>query len=254
MRGMAEGEAIVAYREGVCVCPEDLVTVTCAEISVEGFAGTSGQYYNSWQRLNYATQSTPPNTTVSLEAHSPPSQLANKEISNSYWKNPKITLKHQISVLEYRTGTIYTSKHAFRFKMTSTSACCPLCGKMGSINHIPLRCLKPTMNGMHTNRHHVGLSFYVKALSKGRYGSSLVSMDACRNERLLEQDIKVPENISRAIPDWVFPNGTDSSAQNQSRPDAVFVRSITGQPSHIDLNKIPPQDREIHLVIITDDI
>eukprot|EP00983_Pelagomonas_calceolata_P011691 376766-Pelagomonas_calceolata.AAC.1 len=29
------------------------------------------------------------------------------------------------------------------------------------------------MNGMHTNRHHVGLSFYVKALSKGRYGSSL---------------------------------------------------------------------------------
>eukprot|EP00983_Pelagomonas_calceolata_P008054 262246-Pelagomonas_calceolata.AAC.1 len=27
MRGMAEGGAIVAYREGVCMCPEDLVTV-----------------------------------------------------------------------------------------------------------------------------------------------------------------------------------------------------------------------------------
>eukprot|EP00983_Pelagomonas_calceolata_P000641 23833-Pelagomonas_calceolata.AAC.1 len=24
MRGMAEGEAIVTHREGVCVCPEDL--------------------------------------------------------------------------------------------------------------------------------------------------------------------------------------------------------------------------------------
>eukprot|EP00983_Pelagomonas_calceolata_P045356 1139696-Pelagomonas_calceolata.AAC.1 len=36
MRGMAEGEAIEAHREGVCVCPEDLVTAACAEISVEG--------------------------------------------------------------------------------------------------------------------------------------------------------------------------------------------------------------------------
>eukprot|EP00983_Pelagomonas_calceolata_P018631 584378-Pelagomonas_calceolata.AAC.1 len=36
MREMAEGEAIVAYREGVCVCPEDLVMVTCAGINVEG--------------------------------------------------------------------------------------------------------------------------------------------------------------------------------------------------------------------------
>eukprot|EP00983_Pelagomonas_calceolata_P112582 1159894-Pelagomonas_calceolata.AAC.2 len=35
MRGMAEGEAIAAHREGVCLCPEDLVTAACAEISVE---------------------------------------------------------------------------------------------------------------------------------------------------------------------------------------------------------------------------
>eukprot|EP00983_Pelagomonas_calceolata_P098816 1158391-Pelagomonas_calceolata.AAC.4 len=60
----------------------------------------------------------------------------------------------------------------------------------------PLRCLNPTMNGMHTNRHHVGLGFCVKALSRGRYGSSLIGMDACRSKRLLEQDIEVPENIS----------------------------------------------------------
>eukprot|EP00983_Pelagomonas_calceolata_P015965 506274-Pelagomonas_calceolata.AAC.1 len=38
---------------------------------------------------------------------------------------------------------------------------------MDSINHIALRCMHPTMNGVHTDRHHVGLSSYVKALSKG---------------------------------------------------------------------------------------
>eukprot|EP00983_Pelagomonas_calceolata_P082237 1155857-Pelagomonas_calceolata.AAC.9 len=104
------------------------------------------------------------------------------------------------------------------------------------------------MNGLHSSRHHVGLSFCAKALSKGRYGSSLVGMDACQNEKLMEQGIEVPENISQAIPDRVFPYGTGSSAQHQSHPDAVFVHSIPGQPSHIDPTKIPPQDRDIHLV------
>eukprot|EP00983_Pelagomonas_calceolata_P030135 944103-Pelagomonas_calceolata.AAC.1 len=78
------------------------------------------------------------------------------------------------------------------------------------------------MSGMHVNRHHVGLSFCVKALSKGKFGSSLIGMDACHNERLLNQEIQVPENISLAIPDWVFRNGTSSSARHQSRPDIIF--------------------------------
>eukprot|EP00983_Pelagomonas_calceolata_P018264 572294-Pelagomonas_calceolata.AAC.1 len=72
-------------------------------------------------------------------------------------------------------------------------------------------------------------------------------MDACRNERLLEQGIEVPENTSRTIPDWFFPNETGSSARHLSRPDAVFVRSIPGRSHHLDPTKIPPQDRDIHL-------
>eukprot|EP00983_Pelagomonas_calceolata_P061611 1146904-Pelagomonas_calceolata.AAC.2 len=32
------------------------------------------------------------------------------------------------------------------------------------------------------------------------------------------------------------------------RPGAAFVRSMPGQPSHIDPTKILPQDRNIHLV------
>eukprot|EP00983_Pelagomonas_calceolata_P029017 909077-Pelagomonas_calceolata.AAC.1 len=73
-------------------------------------------------------------------------------------------------------------------------------------------------------------------------------MDACRNERLLEQGIEVPGNIPRTILDCFFPNDTDSSARRQSRPDAVFVRSTPGRSHHLDSTKIPPQDRNIHLV------
>eukprot|EP00983_Pelagomonas_calceolata_P002291 78002-Pelagomonas_calceolata.AAC.1 len=70
----------------------------------------------------------------------------------------------------------------------------------------------------------------------------------CRNERLLYQGIHAPENISRAIPDWVFPSGTGSPAQHQSRPVAIFVRSIPGRQPHLDLSKLLLQDRDIHLV------
>eukprot|EP00983_Pelagomonas_calceolata_P057501 1145094-Pelagomonas_calceolata.AAC.2 len=78
------------------------------------------------------------------------------------------------------------------------------------------------MSGMHTNRHHVGLSFCVRALSKGRSGSSLI--------------------------DRFFPYGTGSPAWHRSRPDAIFVRSIPGRRAHLDPSKIPLQDRDIYLV------
>eukprot|EP00983_Pelagomonas_calceolata_P057498 1145092-Pelagomonas_calceolata.AAC.1 len=56
------------------------------------------------------------------------------------------------------------------------------------------------------------------------------------------------ENISRAIPDWAFPNGTGSSARHQSRPAAIFVRTIPGRQAHLYPSKIPPQDKDIHPV------
>eukprot|EP00983_Pelagomonas_calceolata_P129530 1161615-Pelagomonas_calceolata.AAC.1 len=39
-----------------------------------------------------------------------------------------------------------------------------------------------------------------------------------------------------------------SSARHQSRPDVIFVRSIPGRRAHLDPSKIPPQDRDTHLV------
>eukprot|EP00983_Pelagomonas_calceolata_P026411 829410-Pelagomonas_calceolata.AAC.1 len=58
--------------------------------------------------------------------------------------------------------------------------------------------------------------------------SCVHGMDACQNERVLEQGIEVPEN------NLVNPNGHGSPARRQSRPDAVFERSIPGRSAHID--------------------
>eukprot|EP00967_Tisochrysis_lutea_P036113 scaffold43397_cov19-Tisochrysis_lutea.AAC.1 len=48
-------------------------------------------------------------------------------------------------------------------------------------------------------------------------------------------------------PDLLLPISTGSSARHQSRPSAVFVRSIPGQLAHIIPVNIPPHDRDIYL-------
>ncbi|KAF5839257.1 armadillo-type protein [Dunaliella salina] len=68
------------------------------------------------------------------------------------------------------------------------------------------------------------------------------------NERLLDRGMQVPAHISRAIPEWVFPNGAGSPVRHQIRPDAISVLPIPGRQTHLDPSKIPPQDRDIHLV------
>eukprot|EP00983_Pelagomonas_calceolata_P123750 1161041-Pelagomonas_calceolata.AAC.1 len=209
-----------------------------------GSSDVSGYHYQRWQKHN---NTIPPSTTANTEAHNPITQLANKEISNSFWQNPDIFLKQQINVMKYQTDTLYTQRHAFSFNFSSSSRKCPLCDDMDHIDHLLLKCTNSTMSGMHTNRHHEALSLCVKAFSKGRRGSSFVGMDGCSNKRLLDQGIEVPENITRDIPDWVFPNSTGSPARHQSRPDFLFVRPIPGRQAHLDPSKIPPQDRDIHL-------
>eukprot|EP00983_Pelagomonas_calceolata_P095377 1158005-Pelagomonas_calceolata.AAC.7 len=83
--------------------------------------------------------------------------------------------------------------------MSSTPTRCPARGKLNSINRIALKFSNPTMNGMHTNRHHVGLGFCIKALNKGSQGPSLIGMDACQNNRLLEQGTAYYGNVIKPL-------------------------------------------------------
>eukprot|EP00983_Pelagomonas_calceolata_P024179 760511-Pelagomonas_calceolata.AAC.1 len=49
-----------------------------------GSADISGYHYQRWQKINDTIS---PTITANTEAHNPISQLANKEISKSFWQN-----------------------------------------------------------------------------------------------------------------------------------------------------------------------
>ena len=96
-----------------------------------------------------------------------------------------VTLKEQTNVLKYRTDTLFNGKHARRFSGHPGPSPCPLCGAPDSTSHTLLRCTHPQINRMNINRHHQALSICGEAISKGDFGSYIVSIDACNTERLL---------------------------------------------------------------------
>eukprot|EP00983_Pelagomonas_calceolata_P047289 1140561-Pelagomonas_calceolata.AAC.2 len=59
---------------------------------------------------------------------------------------------------------------------------------------------------------------------------------------------KFQKTVHEPFQTGFFPNDTGSSARHQSRPDAIFVRSIPGRQAHFDPSKIPPQGRDFFLV------
>jgi hypothetical protein len=95
-----------------------------------------------------------------------------------------VTCKEQEQVLKYRTDTIDTDKHTKRFSHTTGPATCPSCGGSDSAPHILLRCNSHTLKRMHINRrHHHAVSLCGEKISKGKLGSAIVTMDACKSEK-----------------------------------------------------------------------
>eukprot|EP00983_Pelagomonas_calceolata_P016809 529382-Pelagomonas_calceolata.AAC.1 len=80
-------------------------------------------------------------------------------------------------------------------------------------------------------------------------------MDACCREKLQEQSMEVPENITRDIPDWASKFSQwywplcPASKPSRCRICAPYPREV--HPSRLersDPKMIPAHDRDIHLV------
>ena len=159
-----------------------------------GTVNTDTYCYSNWQDL---LKSAPPSSQA---------PWAHSQLSNKFWQAANITTKDKQHVIKYRTDTIHTAKHSARFNQQNSSANCPLCGAPDSSNHILLRCNHPTLQQMHINRHHLAVSLCGAEISKGDLGSSIITMDAHNNDKLSHLNIHPPHNITRTIPDWLFPN------------------------------------------------
>eukprot|EP00983_Pelagomonas_calceolata_P014042 449813-Pelagomonas_calceolata.AAC.1 len=76
------------------------------------------------------------------------------------------------TILQYRTGTLYSQKHAIRFKR-STNPLYPLpgCHQLGSALHVLSGCPNHIISSMKTECHNVAGRMIIKALSKSPWGA-----------------------------------------------------------------------------------
>ena len=197
-----------------------------------GTANLSTYSYQNWQNLLRMSNAHP---------------TANPKISNAFWHMKAVTLKEQTNVLKYRTDTLYNGKHARRFSGHPGPSLCPLCGAPDSTSHTLLRCTHPQINRMNINRHHQALSICGEAISKGDFGSYIVSTDAFHTERLRSLDMEIPNTVHRHIPHWLFPSRQPPHTQ-LSRPDGIIVLPLEGRDSTHHPQDMNPRDRDIHLI------
>ena len=133
--------------------------------------------------------------------------------------------------MKYKTGPLYNQKHAVLLKL-STSETRPLCPQADSALHILSGCQHTQIRNMITKRHNLACRMIFKAISKtGSLGSCNVSKDIGSNERMIMQNLQVPETAeSRIVPKWLFqPRFPDTDRFTSSRPDFVLVTPIAAK-------------------------
>eukprot|EP00983_Pelagomonas_calceolata_P065698 1148697-Pelagomonas_calceolata.AAC.1 len=77
-----------------------------------------------------------------------------KKISNAFRSMPCTSSPMKLTILQYRTGTLYNQKHAVCFKR-STNPLCPLpgCHQLDSKLHMLPGCQNHIISNMKTERH-----------------------------------------------------------------------------------------------------
>jgi len=98
---------------------------------------------------------------------------ANTKTSNTFWTFSKVTFEQKRNVMQFRTGTLYNQKIAYRNGKAS-SLNCLLCRHTDSQFHMLSGCQHETMKNMITERHNIASRLIAKANSKGEYGGSII--------------------------------------------------------------------------------
>jgi len=135
--------------------------------------------------------------------------------------------------MKYRTGTLYSQKHAVWFKH-SIRLTCPLCPQLDSALHIFSGRQHTQIRNMITERHNLACSMIFKAISKTGYlGSFFVCMDIGSRERQAMQNLHIPKTgETRIIPKWLIPPRFSENGC-QVRCGACLAAVQVRAPSHV---------------------
>jgi hypothetical protein len=142
----------------------------------------------------------------------------------------QLSFAERATALRYRTGTMYTAKQRYRFKLAPSSDCL-LCGQPDGGHHTASGC--PHLLKLYTYRHNKAGQLIMKAVRDGTMGAHVVMMDLgkegehSQQGRDQEGEQQPPRRIPRgALPD-AMPEGVKAAVTQHSIPDAFLYQPAT---------------------------
>jgi hypothetical protein len=171
-----------------------------------GKSNVQSIYYHAWQKIK-------PKTDTAT--------------SNRFVNHPEVSFGARRIALEWRQGTLWSNKVAFRCGMSNTPQC-PLCGQLDGGGHISGGCQHHVMNRMYMARHNSTGRILLKAISKGNMGADLVMADLGSAEKCEQEG--APIIAQRRVPTELLLHlkNTQPPENPKSQPDAMIVLKGNG--------------------------
>jgi len=156
--------------------------------------------------------------------------------SNQHMHDPQVTATERRTLIRYRTGTLYNTKHAIRFGHLppGSEPLCPLCKGRDGGSHMLSGCQHEVIRKMVTARHDAAGRIILKAILRagriilkailrGALGAGLVYADVGSTEKFQADGVRTAFPQIRTIPGWLTQNIP------KTRPDAIMVVPLTPQ-------------------------
>jgi ribonuclease HI len=153
-------------------------------------------------------------------------------------------------IFQYRTGTLWNWKLAFRMGQKPHDRC-PLCGQADSAGHILSGCKHDSMSRIVTERHNQAGRLIAAAVDEAGKGGGLVMTDVGRAELMAEAGLEHLPHTKRAIPPWlVAPTLQHKLPGVGSIPDAILVEHTDTTAPECTPESIPISSRRVTLIEI----
>jgi hypothetical protein len=153
--------------------------------------------------------------------------------SHHMMHNSRVSGAERTTALKYRTGTMYTAKQRYRFKLSPNSKCL-LCGHEDGGHHTASGCSK--LLKLYTHRHNTAGRIIMRAVQAGRLGANVVMMDLgistgpqSHSEPGGQDTQQQPRRIPREVLPQNMPEATKSTVIRHSIPDAFLYQPGTPQ-------------------------
>ena len=174
---------------------------------------------------------------------------ANTKTSNTFWTNSKVTFEQKRNGMQFRKGTLYNQKIAYRNGKASSPNCL-LCQHPDSQIHMLSGCQHETMKNMITERQHCYQTHCQGNQQRWIWWKHNIHRCWQWSQTHRAKFYKSwTHTANRTLPSWLLSYLSNIDLARASRPDITIVLpNGSNHTPHVHVQDLSPSTWEAHLI------